>query len=646
MAVPKEDLPTTLVPGDDLPGTSQVKPIPGGPEYKEALQGLTFGFGEEAMAKGRSLIPGQPSYEESVKAEREQLKQYEKEKPLTATGLQVAGGLAPSLVTGGIGLVTGAKPAIAKGLDVAGNLTLTAMKKYYPEAFARLPDFIKAGVTGVEAGAKYGAGAAEKPEDVPREMAVGGLVGGTVGGATSIAKTALTPVFRALFGDVDKDAATRIANAMQMDKTTPEELDRRLKAAGKPGEVTLSDVAGQNLKSLMRVGTNVPGETRESATNFLTQRQLDQFDRINEDVENMMLQGKGRDVYTLKNELDTVRKSMSDPLYKQANSIKIQNTPELIKILNAMPNEALSRGKSIYKYEMLPTPDVPGKLKDLAKKTDPIDFRIFDLVKRGLDSEINQHQQNGVYDDIGRSLINLKNTYLNYLDNANPYYKAARDAWGGPSESRDLLDQGKKIFQLNPSAVADKFSKMNPGQQQYFRMGAAEAIKDVIGGKQDMVNKARVLIGSAKNREKLRSIFPSQEAYDQFMDRMQVEKKMSETAGYLLPTSGSKTAGLLTDVGELGPEQQAGLLKDLVSLNLPGAAMRLTPKLYGATTGVTPELASSLQKSLLTPGATAGDLADRIKAARQAQARSRAITQQVGKTAAAPILLQNRKEQY
>ena len=37
----------------------EVKPIPGGPVLKEALQGATLGFGEEALAGIRSMIPGE-----------------------------------------------------------------------------------------------------------------------------------------------------------------------------------------------------------------------------------------------------------------------------------------------------------------------------------------------------------------------------------------------------------------------------------------------------------------------------------------------------------------------------------------------------------------------------------------------------------
>ena len=66
---------------------------------------------------------------------------------------------------------------VPAALEVGGNLALTALKKYAPEFSARLPGFLKSTITGVETGMKAGAGGAEKTEDIPSEMAKGGVVG-------------------------------------------------------------------------------------------------------------------------------------------------------------------------------------------------------------------------------------------------------------------------------------------------------------------------------------------------------------------------------------------------------------------------------------------------------------------------------------
>ena len=622
-----------------------VDPISGGPQYKEFIQGATFGLGEEAMGRARSMLPGAPTAEQAIKAEREQLKQYEKEHPYKAAGLQIAGAFAPAAVEAISSRSTApfAQP-IAKGARLTSDIALSALEKYAPGLMERMPEFLKAGISGAEAGAKFGYGSSE--DDAITDAIGGAVMGGKFGAALGTAFSAARPVVRNLFGDSEKDAMRRILNALNADGISLQELDRRLQAAGKPGQVTLADVGGENLQALMRVGTNVPGRTRQTATEFLNARQIDQYNRINEDVENLMLKGKGKDVYTLQKDLNTIRKEASDPLYKKANAVAINNTPELATLLKRIPTEALSTGKSIYKIEGEAIPDIPGNIEELAKQAKPLDFKALDLVKRGLDDLIDKHQQNGVYDTVGRSLINLKNDYLAYLDKANPLYKQARSAWGGVSESKRLLDEGKNFLKLNPSQVADDFSKMTQSEKEYFRLGAAEAIRDLIGGKQDMANMAQSLIGSERNRQKLRAIFPSEEAFNNFEQMMKAESQMSAARAYYLPKSGSKTAGMGVDVAEHGGSADLGLLNDIMSGRFNLAALKLAPSVYGAATGMKPATASALEKSLMTPGKTAESLAEKLQAAKLAEQRVKRAPLLFTKPIVAPAAISTPQEQY
>ena len=609
----------------------EVKPIPGGPVLKEALQGATLGFGEEALAGIRSMIPGQPSYPESVKAEREELRQFESTSPGGATAAQLGGAILPAVATMGMTEVPAA-------LEVGGNLALTALKKYAPDFAARLPGFLKSTITGVETGMKAGAGGAEKAEDIPAEMAKGGVVGGVIGGAGRIVVDTAAPAFRNLFGNPDKIAARKIANALEADKTTPEELAAKMKSAAKGADLTLSDVAGENLRGLMRVATNVPGEARQEATQFLNQRQLDQFNRISKDVEQTMIGKKGVDVAKLKRDLDAVRKQASDPLYKSANEVKIENTPELATLINRMPNRVLAYGREALKTDGLPIPKLPPTIEELVQipirdkagnvtmlqmKPEANDFKVYDLLKHGLDRMIDNEQDKvtNKFTPQGTRLINLKSEFLDYLDKANPAYGQARALWAGPTRANRMLDKGRKVFSADPSNIAYEISKLSSSDKQYFQLGAAQAVKEALSGKRDMLDKATAIFATPKARELLRPIFPSKAAYDVFANRMETERAMSGTRGYMLPTAGSKTAGLGVDIGEFGGQSEIGALPKLFSRDIAGAALQLAPGVYGKTTGMTPPVASSLQKTLLTPGVSAQSFADQVKAARLAAAR-------------------------
>jgi hypothetical protein len=635
----------------------QVKPIPfpGGVAGKEALQGATFGFGEEMLAGGRSLIPGQPSYEQSVKAEREQLRKFESESPGGAMAAQLGGAVIPAIATAGMAEV----PTVMR---VGGNLALSALQKYAPQFAARLPEFIKSGVTGVEVGMKAGAGGAEKMADVPGEMATGGVIGGPVGATGRIVVDALAPAFRNLFGSVDKIAAQKIKNALEADKTTPEELMKRLQESGRKGQATLSDVGGENLRALMRVGTNVPGETRETATKFLNERQANQFARINQDVEETMLGSKSADVNSLKRALDTIRKSASDPLYKQANEVKITNTQELADLLKRMPDSVLDAGRRIYKTEGIPVPKLPGKVDEVVEsvildsqgnviksklKPDTNDFRIYDLVKRGLDEAIEGQQDKLTrqFTSYGRALVDLKKQYLDYLDKANPSYGAAREMWAGPTRAQRLIDEGRYMFSADPSALNYKMSTLSPSDKQYFRLGAAQAVKETLAGKRDMVDKATALFATPRNRELLRPIFTSQAAFNEFSKRMETEMAMSRTRGYMLPTAGSKTTGLATDIGEFGGGAEQGALPKLLTGDFGGAALQLAPGVYGKTTGMTPEVASALQKSLLSPMVDRQNFIKQIAEARRASDLARRRQAASAKALTVPLAIPGATEQ-
>jgi hypothetical protein len=625
----------------------QVQPIPGGPELKEALQGLTFGFGEEGLAGVRSMIPGQPSYEESVKAERQQLREYEESDPLKAAGYQMAGAVAPAIVTGGMGAVKALQPAAKVAERVGGmvsDLTLKAIEKYSPGLYQSLPEFIKMGISGAEIGGKFGAGGAEKIEDVPQAVLGGTVTGGTAGAALGGIVNVAGPAFRTLFGNPETQAARKIAAALEADKTTPEELIEKMNKSGKGADVTVTDVAGENVRSLMRTAAAVPGPARQEVTQFLNERQANQYGRLVRDVEQTMTGKRGVDINQVKRDLDTVRKSAADPLYTKANAAVMTVTPELQTLLKRMPNEVLKFGKDIYQVEGLTVPAIPGKVGDINSK----DFKIYDLIKRGLDKSIENEKDKltGKFTELGGSLIKLKNEYLGYLDKANPAYGQARQVWAGPTRSTRMVDSGRKIFNMDPTNIAFEFNKLTSVEQEYFRLGVAQAVKEALAGKKDMADKASAIFASPKARELLRPIFPSKAAFDVFANRMETEKAMSGTRGFVLPSAGSKTASQLTDIQEQGGKADVGFVTPLLKGDLPGAALQLAPTIYGKATGLTPPVTSSIQQSLMTPGVTSKQLAEKLALARKAEEQQRKVTGAMTKGYVAPYALPGALEQY
>ena len=82
---------------------------------RAVLQGLSFGTADEAEAAFRALM-GDQTYAENIKEIRNEIKQFAKENPKTALGLEIAGSL-PTAIAGGAGL---ARLGVKGALKVAG----------------------------------------------------------------------------------------------------------------------------------------------------------------------------------------------------------------------------------------------------------------------------------------------------------------------------------------------------------------------------------------------------------------------------------------------------------------------------------------------------------------------------------------------
>lgn len=121
------------------------------------LEGQGIGWGDEAIAAIAAAFDGKGDFKRSYKAYKAELlsnlKQYQKETPWEALGVEVAGGFASPLI-----FLSGPR-AIERLYTVGGPL-------------------IKSTITGARAaigGSVYGAGAAEDVESIPEEAIQGGL---------------------------------------------------------------------------------------------------------------------------------------------------------------------------------------------------------------------------------------------------------------------------------------------------------------------------------------------------------------------------------------------------------------------------------------------------------------------------------------
>ena len=137
-----------------------------------AIEGLSMGFADEAIAKMRAMT-GDRSYEDYVAAEREARRQYGEEHPVANFAAEMGGGLLPAIVTGGASLLPSAGRTVAKTMA---------------------PSVLKMLGIGAGTGAVSAVGTTEKPaEDWGGEAARGAAAGAAAQLSAARASAMRTP---------------------------------------------------------------------------------------------------------------------------------------------------------------------------------------------------------------------------------------------------------------------------------------------------------------------------------------------------------------------------------------------------------------------------------------------------------------------
>ncbi len=156
-------------------------------------QGVTFGYMDEAMARLDSIFglgdfPGE-TYEEKRDYLREQNRKAREAHPIISTSMDIAGGVAPAIMTGGGAILArflpGAVKAGVKKIAVKETAEITA--KELSKSLIKKPSRIKEALKGTGVGAGYGGVAgvgyseADTLKDLAKDTAIATAGGGVLG---------------------------------------------------------------------------------------------------------------------------------------------------------------------------------------------------------------------------------------------------------------------------------------------------------------------------------------------------------------------------------------------------------------------------------------------------------------------------------
>ena len=563
----------------------------------QALQGLTMGYSDEAIAKMRSM-GGNQSYEDLIKAEREGLRKYAEENPRTAMASELGGALVPALFTGGAGAI----PAVSKavGPKLAGML------------FGKAPSIPRMMGYGAGSGAVTAVGTSEKePAEWGNEAARGATVGAATTGAMGlVGRYALMPAFNKIksalgYGNANKAADLAIVKALEKDGMTPDQALAKMQAMSR-GEITLADL-GENTAALLRRATAAPSPARIQGKSELAGREMERIPRVSEDLRTLMSGSK--DFYT--DVLDLIKKRSDDaePLYNaswaSAPNFGPATAPDIARLRN-LPSfqEAMKGGAKRMADLGIDIADPRNTLRGLHETKLALD----DMIEKAMTSDRGANQ--------ARTLIGMKERLLADMEKASPEYKIARQTFAGDYELLTAMKEGQRIYsiaEMDMRKLIDRF-KDSPSEYDAFRAGISQAMLEKLRTAGPTADPTKAIL-SRDAEQKLRRAFRDDAAFDTFKDRLMQEQRMLQTE-----KAGFRRTPLDTDLdqGASGVGAAANLMAGR-PFTAAGEALRAQ---FPNMIGMSPRVAQPTTEKLLTPTAKVDTVIDSIMQSLKQQEQS------------------------
>lgn len=559
---------------------------------RSILQGLTFGFADEAEAALRARATSGPRYEQELARVREGIKQYEEAYPVRAFAGEAAGGLIPTVA------------GIAASLPTGGASTAMTAARTGRQA-AKIPGLVSQIVRGAGAGATTGAisGAGTAEGGLESRLigaGVGGATGGVFGAGTPVVTTGIGAGVRKAgeaTGIVQPQDATRkaqeiIARSIAREGMTPQQLAARqaevVRTLGARDE-TIADIGGEGVRRLARGAMAIPQAAETEARQMLTERAVAAGPRIIKDITDLTAVG-ARDLDEVALDIINRRSMLASPLYEQARaagqveSFAIDNLLRKSKDIQA----AIADARRLPQYADLPDNDMV--MLDKAYKY------VGDLA-----NEARKSGKSMRANDLDDLRIQLRTAITDKV----PVYGKALDTFSGESLLNDALEAGRtKFIKKTPAEIRRDLAQFkDEGQQQMYRLGAIQTLRDEIyGEKNQFTDVASKFLNDRNMKDRFKLIFNSTGEYEDFIKNLQREQSMARTRGAI--EGGSPTARIQQEIAEIegpAPSEVISAGTQMLRGDLLGGGSRMLGQLVPRMQGINENVAEQITRSVLDP---------------------------------------------
>jgi len=508
---------------------------------KSALQGLSFGFSDEAEAGIKALL-GKGSYEQNLASLQLAKEQFEQESPGLAMASEFAGAI-PTALVGGAGAYRAAQMLSQRAPGIAQAVS------------PRVTGIGGAAVGGGVASGVTGAGTAE-PGQRMAGAASAAPIGAALGPAVRVAPQAVSALPGVRQGldigrevlskipgvDITTDFARRadvkLLQALQQDGFSPDQIAARIQSIKQSGykPETIMELGGTATRTLADTIAGYPG-ARGFAAELAESRGAGQVERVMTDFRQSLR--VDADAFELAEDIIKKRDAAAAPLYRQAYQEGGVISDDRFMGFMKIPQfkDAYARAKRIAALDGI---DLPEKATDI-EKIGGFDLMTLDYIKRGLDDVLFTGKQPG--SGIGKTelgkLKQKRNEFVAIIDEAGPAsYRQARQAFAGPTEVADAIDMGRKFANIDPRQLAKDFEKLSEAEKDGFRVGVFDAIKSEAEKGVEGRNIIPKIWNSIKRKDQVRALI-GDDAFQELSDKLRRENLIKESDVSIM--SGSPT---------------------------------------------------------------------------------------------------------
>lgn len=495
------------------------------------------------------------------------------------------------------------------------------------EVLAELGGFLTGGAGLAKAGIKVAPKAARLASEAIGAPAIAEVVSGA-------AKNATAPMAERLAKDYTAQAARQMGKAAGRDNMSATQIEARLAELGPQGMIADT---GPNMMALAETAAQRPGKALTTATEGLGARQEGQGERLANLLDTRM---DSREYGGTMDNLMKGRSAAGGPAYEALYS-KYDNisTPHLERLVKDEP--LVKKGlATAFELERIRHNSVPDSgpfnpqefgVVDFNAAGDPILGNITTLkqwnhVKMGLDAMLKGddpaiiNQTTGVLTTRGKAISDFRKSIVAQLDKRAPgdpaagvpSYAEVRGIWAGPSRAAEMMQEGMDFIKRGKSSLdVDEVKALPQADKDFMRVGAKQQLKDIIANAGDGADAVKRIFGNKMMRSKIEAMFPDKDEFKLLARDLGGEGEMFETGTNVLKNS--RTAFRQNAAEDAAGGTPVGLIGNLLTGNVTGAAKSLVPNVVRKMTGPNPKVADELAALFSTDKPTQMEYLNRMR---------------------------------